>query len=180
MYLVEIQKIWNKLVDKVARNRAFLNSELEIAAKVDPFTENLLRMYNAIPDEIIEESYQLGIFRSDYMIDVHLNRPIQVEINTISSSFACLSQKVGQLQNYLLKRCQQDQEFIKVGRKIYGLVPDESLELPVHTEHNHSREKLAEALALAHATYGQPTAVIAFIVQPNEKNVSSVAIISFL
>jgi hypothetical protein len=171
-YLTEIQLIWNKLIDKIARNRAFIKSELEVVAKVDPFTAKLLKIYDSIPAETLENSYQLGIFRSDYMSDMNLNRPVQVEINTISSGLAALSQKTCQLQNYLLKRNQNDEDFLDIAKKMYSDLSSSVESLPIQVETNPSLQRVASAMAQAHAAYGQPKAVVVFIVQPNERNVS--------
>jgi hypothetical protein len=64
-------------------------------------------IYGGLPEEVITESVHLGIHRSDYMINVDANgneTPLQVEINTIASSFGCLSKKVGDLHRFLLLR----------------------------------------------------------------------------
>ena len=38
---------------------------------------------------------ELGILRSDYMLDVPSGLPLQVEVNTVSTSFMSLSTRVG-------------------------------------------------------------------------------------
>jgi glutathione synthase len=172
-YLTKIQPIWNKLMDRVARNREFITKELEFVAKADPFTDRLLRIYDGVPEDVLQNSHQLGIFRSDYMIDEHYDAPLQIEINTVSSGFACLSQKIGNLQNYLLTRNKHDHELINIGREIYDIPAHDHFELPHSVEESQSLQKVAAAMALAHNTYHQKTAVILFIVQPFEKNVTS-------
>lgn len=67
----------------------------------------LTDIYGALPDEVIKESVHLGLHRSDYMINVddqQVEVPLQVEINTIASSFGCLSKKVGDFHRFMLQR----------------------------------------------------------------------------
>jgi Eukaryotic glutathione synthase, ATP binding domain len=68
---------------------------------------SLTDIYGALPDEVIKESVHLGLHRSDYMINVddqQVEVPLQVEINTIASSFGCLSKKVGDFHRFMLQR----------------------------------------------------------------------------
>lgn len=46
----------------------------------------------------------LGIHRSDYMLDAPSQGFLQVELNTIASSFGCLSSQVTRMHNYILSR----------------------------------------------------------------------------
>ena len=48
------------------------------------------------------------ILRSDYMLDAPTGKPILVEYNTIASSFGILSQKVGQVQEYIKTKYSDD------------------------------------------------------------------------
>ena len=60
-----------------------------------------------MPEDIVKSSVHLGLHRSDYMLNVDGNgaqTPLQVEINTIASSFGCLSKKVGDFHRYMLQR----------------------------------------------------------------------------
>ena len=64
-------------------------------------------IYGNLPDEVIKDSVHLGLHRSDYMINIDENgseTPLQVEINTIASSFGCLSKKVGDFHRFMLQR----------------------------------------------------------------------------
>jgi hypothetical protein len=204
LYLQEIQSIWNGLVDKIARNRPFLQKELSfITANVDPFTSRLLEIYNSLPEEQIKESKQLGIFRSDYMIDEgetgeetqekegdtsatrgkQTGKPLQIEINTISSSFASLSYKVHQLQDFLLQRNMKNADFKEICEYLSyscSVSSSDPFNLPTSTLENHSLPNLAKALAAAHECYLKDNeqgmhergSRIVFIVQQGERNVS--------
>ena len=95
-YAQEVAPIFNVLVDKVSRDKDFLVSNLGNVAENDNFVSRLLQIYTNLPDEIILNSIHLGLHRSDYMVDESSNEDVllQVELNTIASSFGCLSKKV--------------------------------------------------------------------------------------
>lgn len=105
-YVVKIQPIWNKLIDRISRDKSFLCRELEDVSKSDEeFTGRLLRIYQDIPEDVLKHHIQMGMSRSDYMLDnLNGNKPLQVEINTISSGLMCLSQRLVEFQKLLLKR----------------------------------------------------------------------------
>lgn len=100
-YMKTIQPIFNTLVDKISRDKDFIMSTLYQAAQSDEFTRRLLKIYDTLPRKTVTESINLGIHRSDYMLqqddqpDGLANKVLQVEINTIASSFGCLSSRVG-------------------------------------------------------------------------------------
>ena len=93
-YSVSIQPFINQLMDVISRDRVFLNSQLQYAASSDEFVRKLLSIYNAVPDDALRDGIQVGIHRSDYMVDKSSNDACkQIEINTIASSFGCLSKR---------------------------------------------------------------------------------------
>jgi glutathione synthase len=100
-FIKSIQPIFNILVDKVSRDKDFIMSTLQIVSESDDFTGRLLQIYDSLPRKTVMESINLGIHRSDYMLqqedgpDGVVSKVLQVEINTIASSFGCLSSKVG-------------------------------------------------------------------------------------
>ena len=74
----------------------------------DEFTQRLLNIYSNLSDKQITSSVQLGIHRSDYMLNYDrakdITQLLQVEINTIASSFGCLSGKMSDYHRFLLKK----------------------------------------------------------------------------
>ena len=50
---------------------------------------------------------ELGILRSDYMLDVPSGLPLQVEVNTVSTSFMSLSTRVGRVPTYSSPQCEK-------------------------------------------------------------------------
>lgn len=94
----------------------------------------------------------LAINRSDYMLHSPTSSLLQVELNTIASSFGCLSSLVSRLHLYLLERS--------------GASPEELAALPV----NGAMEGIADALGAAAAEHGAPGGVVVMVVQPGERN----------
>jgi Eukaryotic glutathione synthase, ATP binding domain len=67
----------------------------------------IVDIYETVSDEVVRETVHLGLHRSDYMINIDkfgVEKPLQVEINTIASSFGCLSKKVGDFHRFLMLR----------------------------------------------------------------------------
>jgi len=111
----DLGKPWNSIVHAVAQNyESWLRPTLLAAASSDPdFTGKLI----CLADDVVQRQQQtqrvaLGIFRSDYLLQKEYNDdkdknviesayPLQVELNTIASSFGCLSTKVTQLHQFL-------------------------------------------------------------------------------
>jgi glutathione synthase len=142
----------------------------------------------------------LGLHRSDYMVDASSSssssgkeeepRLLQVELNTIASSFGCLAAGTAGLHYYLISRyCRHGLSGPGQGRNLAldflesylaahpgvvppGAAPDEAMALealralPV----NPTLEALPEAIAAAHEYYGQGRAAVVFVVQPGERN----------
>lgn len=67
----------------------------------------LVDIYETLSDGVVKETVHLGLHRSDYMINIDqfgVEKPLQVEINTIASSFGCLSKKVGDFHRFMMQR----------------------------------------------------------------------------
>ncbi|MBT6729069.1 MAG: hypothetical protein HOA75_20340, partial [Deltaproteobacteria bacterium] len=92
---------WSSLLFwKVAQNSDFIREILEPTAKVDEFVRFLISL---IPKEKRQDQ-QLLINRNDFLIERKENgelQPLQVEFNTISASFAHLSERVTTLHQQL-------------------------------------------------------------------------------
>nr|CCC91505.1 putative glutathione synthetase [Trypanosoma congolense IL3000] len=109
--LCHVQSLWNEAVDNTARNFSFLRDALrETAASDDGFTGKLVDILVKV--YLGTKPYQklmLGIFRTDYMRHEDDNgvglseasRWRNVEINTISCSFAGLSPLVTKFHEHV-------------------------------------------------------------------------------
>jgi glutathione synthase len=163
---------FNLLVDRVARDDAWLRATLQEAAAADPFVADQLKVYERVMEEGIAQQTYLGIHRSDYMIHVPRTNNVQdegetkkepnilqVELNTIAASFGCLSTKVSQMHRYLRTKAQ-----------LRNMTVDAD-ELPV----NDATAGLASAINSAHQQYKMQRACttepcVLFVVQDGETN----------
>ncbi|XP_074585177.1 glutathione synthetase, chloroplastic-like [Curcuma longa] len=145
--------VFNELVDRVSLDGNFLQDSLSRTKKVDPFTDRLLDIHSKILEMNKTEDIRLGLHRSDYMLDAETNLLLQIEFNTISSSFPGLSCLVSELHKNLLN--------------YYGK------ELGMDSERvprNMAVSRFAEALAKAWNEYNNISAVVLVVVQNEERN----------
>ena len=85
---------FNSMIDAVSCDEDYLRSVLEIAARHDEFTGRLLQVFEATSSERAAKrstDIALAINRSDYMLHSPTSSLLQVELNTIASTFGCLS-----------------------------------------------------------------------------------------
>jgi len=167
----EVQTDFNLLVHKVSQDFKFTKKALMCTVAADPFTSKLFDIYDKVWQLGSAQPISLGIFRSDYFIetssglhdeyrsssiqpasndDTDLIHIKQVELNTMSlggTTFACL---VPELHRYLLRL---------VGRQESKVPPNNAL------------DELADGLIKAWELYAEASAVIMFIVDPDEWNV---------
>jgi glutathione synthase len=143
---------FNNMVHSIAsENNWLLNDAIPTAAIGDPqFTGRLVDLAKQVLNQGRRQKVVLGILRSDYMLH-RTDIPLQVELNTIASSFGCLSSKVSKLHREL---CDKDK----------GVLPD-----------NQADEGIAKGLALALQEYKRQypdssNPVIVMVVQPGETN----------
>ena len=94
----------------------------------------------------------LAVNRSDYMLHGPSSSLLQVELNTIASSFGCLSTLVGRMHRHLLDRA--------------GAGPSELARLPP----NNAMDEIAGALGAAAAAHGAAGGAVLMVVQPGERN----------
>eukprot|EP00123_Amoebidium_parasiticum_P013943 comp22238_c0_seq1/m.32801 comp22238_c0_seq1/g.32801 ORF comp22238_c0_seq1/g.32801 comp22238_c0_seq1/m.32801 type:complete len:470 (-) comp22238_c0_seq1:524-1933(-) len=154
-----IQEDINVLVDKISNDVDFLNSTLKSAAEADEFTRNLLDILNTVTKEGVAQPIQLGLHRSDYMLDspdgettsVESAKIKQVEINTISVSFASLGTYVCNMHRYMSER-------YGGGIALTSLPQNEAI------------SGLAGGLAEAWQLYAKKSAVVMMVVLPDEHN----------
>ncbi|KAK4739190.1 hypothetical protein R3W88_002887 [Solanum pinnatisectum] len=149
----EVAPIFNELADRVSQDGEFLQQSLSRTRKVDPFTSRLLEIHSKMLEINKIEEIRLGLHRSDYMLDEQTKLLLQIELNTISSSFPGLSCLVSELHRSLLQQYRED-------------IASDPNRIPA----NNAVNQFAEALAKAWNEYGDPRAVIMFVVQAEERN----------
>ena len=103
---VRLAEPYNKLVDAVARHPTYLADALSGVLDGDAFTARLFDIYQNMrgADPNFAKRVHLGIHRSDYMLDEPSGKLMQIELNTIASSFGALSSRVTELHTFLRAR----------------------------------------------------------------------------
>ncbi|GKV20595.1 hypothetical protein SLEP1_g30694 [Rubroshorea leprosula] len=149
----ELAPILNELVDRVSLDGKFLQESLARTKKVDAFTSRLLDIHSKMVEMNKKEEICLGLHRSDYMLDEQTKLLLQIELNTISSSFPGLGSLVSELHRSLLNDYGND----------LGL---DSERIPG----NAAVSQFADALAKAWAEYNNDSAVVMVVVQSEERN----------
>ncbi|KAJ9512241.1 hypothetical protein QJQ45_012796 [Haematococcus lacustris] len=154
-----VQPLFNVLVDAVAQDEGYLEQVLSAAARHDDFTGRLLSLLrDSRPARQAlaaagRPAPSLGLHRSDYMLDAPSAAFLQVELNTIASSFGCLSALTTRLHRYIVSRLPPDTDLA------HSQLPD-----------NAALEALPDALAAAARAQGAPGGVLVMVVQPGERN----------
>ncbi|XP_057851930.1 glutathione synthetase, chloroplastic [Cryptomeria japonica] len=149
----DLAPLFNELVDRVSMDGIFLQESLSGTRKVDDFTARLLDIHSKTLQDNIRQEIRLGLHRSDYMLDTETGSLLQIELNTISSSFAGLGCLVSQLHRYLIKHF-GDQHCLDLKR-----VPE-----------NTTMKRYAEALAHAWKEFNDLSSIVLVVVQPEERN----------
>ena len=97
----EVSPAFAELYDKVSRDDAFLRQTLGRAIKNDEFTAALWKVYEESGGQEGRVNAEVAVLRSDYMLDVPSGLPLQVEVNTVSTSFMALGSKVSAMHRHL-------------------------------------------------------------------------------
>ncbi|CAH1782413.1 unnamed protein product [Owenia fusiformis] len=165
---VEVAKDFNELYHKVANDYNFLRDALKSVLAVDSFTKGLWNIYETVRNEGIAQPINLGIVRSDYMVEydhkdsqnnvengvADVNGDVndsntrlrQVEYNTIATGAAGLSTQVAKLHRYLASE----------------------MELEVKLLENNPVSGTASGIVEAWQMYGNERAVVVFVIySPN-------------
>ena len=205
---VALSPLMNLLVDRIASDRDWLLEAVDPVLESDPFTAKLVELMKATPPQRL----RLGIHRSDFMFhgppgeeegeggDSMPRRFLQIELNTIASSFGCISARVSELHRYLISRFSSSSESESSKSESGSMA--RALEAALESigtsaanvgtadatsdqggswaaaacaqgalPENPTLRELPAALAAAHGVYGCKSAVVAFVVQPGERNV---------
>jgi len=160
--MVSVAPLFNRLADRISRDTKFINETLAEAAANDEFTKNLLKIFNTVhADGGPVQPIYLGLIRSDYMIQEATGQPLQVELNTISSSFGGLSTKVSELHKYTISRYLSEHFNLE--------------NLPA----NDIVGNLGNGLATASKLLGYKNPCVLMVVQPTETNVSDQRLVEY-
>lgn len=167
--LVSIQSIFNEIIHKVAYNKEFLKKSLSNTILVDEFTRNLYNIYEIVESEGVVQPLTLGLVRCDWMLKFddansshlpHLPPSLsdpqcrwrQVEINTIAAGFGWLGPVSKNIHKYILEELGQ-----------YDKIK--------HLPENNALRGLCDGLLGAWKLYGNPKAVILFVIEDITYNI---------
>jgi len=161
---------YNLLVDKVSRDLDWVYNVLNNVLEYDTFTHQLVQICKKVESEDgVKQRTYLGINRSDYMLDKADKNLLQIELNTIASSFGCLSARVSKTHRFLMQRYYHDNNLLKNTFDSF----DEKINLPI----NKADIEIPKGLAYAAQHYCQKydndnlnTTTILFVVQEGERN----------
>ncbi|CAH1759276.1 12170_t:CDS:2, partial [Entrophospora sp. SA101] len=144
---LELQPIFNLLFHRISEDHDFISNVIEDIIKVDDFIKNLYEIYLKVRNEGVKQTVSLGLHRSDYFSHSFPNsnqsKLLQVEFNTISSSFSSLSTLTGQLHRYLLEKTSYFDSIDLFKKSDDYLLPE-----------NESMDAIPEGIAAAHKIYG--------------------------
>lgn len=123
--------------------------------EADTFTGRLLGIMETVLSEGVRQPLTLGIHRSDYMIDRGADargspQLRQIEINTISSSFAALSARVTEVHRYVLQRFAPTMPAVAA----YVGSSDGTRVAAASVPPNDALRAIPAAIAAAHRAYG--------------------------
>ena len=142
-----------ELYDAVSRDDAFMRNALKGAIKNDAFTAALWRVYEESGGQAGRPRAEVGVLRSDYMLDAPSGLPLQVEVNTVSTSFMALATKVSAMHRHLARWSAKGGEAVDLS----GVPENEALQC-------------AGDILAAGWKAGGSKGKIMMVVQPHERN----------
>ncbi|KAF1743690.1 hypothetical protein MXB_4391 [Myxobolus squamalis] len=158
----------NMLIHKVSNDYEFIINGLKSVGKADIFTKKIVAILKKLRNYRFPQQIQVGIIRSDYMIDDLRKTPEQVpkiylvEYNTISVSFGAHGSQIQSVHSDVMQHAGGMR--VKQPPKI---IVDEG------------KNKITEDIGLALSSgwheyrkkYNAPSSCMLFIIQKNERNI---------
>ncbi|OWB69431.1 nucleotide binding protein [[Candida] boidinii] len=160
---ISISKQYNSLYANIIIEKNWLLTIIKNLSKFDSdFTGKLYESYLKSIEIGIVQPVSLGLFRSDYMLDLDSNCIKQVEFNTVSVSFGGLSSKISELHKFLND----------IGMYTDGATAKyyKDEELAVSKSCQELAKGLYEGVSYYNRTHDADDTVVLFVVQPNERN----------
>ena len=170
---VGLSRLFNILVEKITRDPQWLIETLRPTAVSDQFIRKLIEIYETVLEDGIKQPFSLAVNRSDYMLhskEGDSRSLLQVELNTIASSFGSLSTKISEMHREIGLMEAVD----PVSTYTLGNIPI-----------NIALNEIADGLAAGHRAFLSQTGLhnqdcyVAMIVQPGERNFSDQRLLQF-
>lgn len=174
---VYLAQLFNILVEQISRDPKWLIETLEPTAVTDVFIRRLICVYKEVLQDGIKQTLTLAINRSDYMLhekEGDSRSLLQVELNTIASSFGALSTRISEMHR----------ELGAMGLINFSdneIMDDKDINIPI----NNALNEIANGLAIGHKAFLSLTGLtdeecsVAMIVQPNERNFSDQRLVQY-
>lgn len=153
------QIAFNKIIDKLSRDQAYIEEILTPIAEHDEFVKRNLEISKKAAAFEQKQKIQLGIFRNDFMVDKIKKFLYQVEYNTIASTMGFFSDGLKQFYKHFSTKYPE----------IYSKYANK--DVPVDKENTIETfgDSMIEAMKLFSSEDYKST-IVAFIVQGGEKN----------
>ena len=189
----DVSPAFAALSDAVSRDDAFLRECLRGVLETDDFTRRVWDVYESCGGQAGRVPVEAGVLRADYMLDAPSGAPLQVEVNTISTSFMALATRVSEMHDHLIRWAPGlEAHYYRGGARPS---PDDDSDSDSDDDGSRSRAKkkttvpsplprngalalAADTLAAAHRAMGVPDARLLMLVQPGETNVMDQRLIS--
>mmetsp|Transcript_11617 Transcript_11617/g.28629 ORF Transcript_11617/g.28629 Transcript_11617/m.28629 type:complete len:575 (-) Transcript_11617:141-1865(-) len=189
--------LFSKLVDKIARDKSYLEDVLTGVAQNDDYTQRLIDILKATRRQgERKQNVTLGIFRSDYMLQKSEGegssfpqpRFLQVENNTIAASFGCLSTRVAGMHAHLVDHFMADPKIASAfyPKKTAAGGGDQKNYGEAVLPENSAIANLAEAMAEAIRAYKESEGIVQsrnvyvmMVVQPGEANAADQRLLEY-
>lgn len=173
---LHLQGTYNKLYAAVAEDEEWLFETLKYLIDIDPLTNRLWRIHQEVKQEGYIQDISLGIFRSDYMLQVSSQGPSgaqlkQVEFNTVACAGGTHSNIVSSLHHHL-RRTGAYQSNPQSGRSSLLQINEDML------PESRTVFAISSGLASAYRAYGDVKSkqasktCILMIVQPQNFNIA--------
>lgn len=164
---VAVSPSFAELSDVVSRDHAFLETTLAGVLETDAFTRALWDVYVQSGAQAGRHACECGVLRSDYMLDAPSGAPLQVEVNTVSTSFMALGTRVQQMHRHVAEYFPSLKQFTnqEADAESGGANEDED------ASRVDALASAAATLAAGHAAAGDAAARVLMVVQPGETNV---------
>ena len=150
-----VTPLFNLIVDRGSQDIEFIEESLEVVLGADDFTRRCYELWKESLALGGVTPVELGLNRSDYLIDRRDGLPKLVEINTIAASLAGLSMRTGKLHEFLDARFHQGTAVHPPNNAIPGMV-----------------DAMAAAVRLYEQHHGAKDCAVLMVVLPDETNTS--------
>ena len=168
-----VAPLFASVSDAVSRDDAFLRETLAGVIRADDFTRRVWDIYERCGGQEGRHPMELGVLRTDYMLDAPSGLLLQVEVNTVSTSFMALSTRVSQMHRRAIEWLGAERAYAEGAGSDAGSASAEDVAsaLARRLPTNSALELAAETLHAGWRAMNDDDARVLMVVQPCERNV---------